>query len=470
MNNKFNEELFLTNKTGSMLYHKYAENMPIIDYHCHLQPQEMYENEEFEDLGEMWLKGDHYKWRAMRTFGIDEKYITGDASYHDKYLAFAKVLPYLVGNPLYIWCGLELKRYFDIDEPVSEENAEEIYNKTKKLIKEKHMTRRWCMEHSNVKLVSTTEDPIDDLKYHKELAKDSTLKTKVISAFRPDNAMFLDADTFSEYMSKLGAAAGAEIKSYDDMIAALEKRLEYFKSIGTTVSDDGIPYFKWEDYTKSEIDAIWNKGFKNEKLTQLEMDKYRSSFLHDMGACYNRQGFVMQLHIGTYLNANTSKVDAIGKSTGFDCTDDRSSVMSVGLLLDKLTKEGGLPKTIIYPLDGTKAEAWAVLAAGFCDSGTKAKVQLGAPWWFMDQVYGIKRQFEACANLYPVSLSVGMLTDSRSFISYPRHELYRRVLCDYLGSLVERGEYFNDEKYLKEIIENVCYNNVREFFGFDKLV
>ena len=282
--------------------------------------------------------------------------------------------------------------------------------------------------------------------------------------------MFLDADTFSEYMSKLGAAAGAEIKSYDDMIAALEKRLEYFKSIGTTVSDDGIPYFKWEDYTKSEIDAIWNKGFKNEKLTQLEMDKYRSSFLHDMGACYNRQGFVMQLHIGTYLNANTSKVDAIGKSTGFDCTDDRSSVMSVGLLLDKLTKEGGLPKTIIYPLDGTKAEAWAVLAAGFCDSGTKAKVQLGAPWWFMDQVYGIKRQFEACANLYPVSLSVGMLTDSRSFISYPRHELYRRVLCDYLGSLVERGEYFNDEKYLKEIIENVCYNNVREFFGFDKLV
>ena len=200
MNNKFNEELFLTNKTGSMLYHKYAENMPIIDYHCHLQPQEMYENEEFEDLGEMWLKGDHYKWRAMRTFGIDEKYITGDASYHDKYLAFAKVLPYLVGNPLYIWCGLELKRYFDIDEPVSEENAEEIYNKTKKLIKEKHMTRRWCMEHSNVKLVSTTEDPIDDLKYHKELAKDSSLKTKVISAFRPDNAMFLDADTFSEYI------------------------------------------------------------------------------------------------------------------------------------------------------------------------------------------------------------------------------------------------------------------------------
>ncbi|MDD3369029.1 MAG: glucuronate isomerase [Lachnospiraceae bacterium] len=466
MNKQFSEELFLTNKTGSMLYHKYAESMPIIDYHCHLQPQEMYENKEFEDLGEMWLRGDHYKWRAMRTFGIDEKYITGDASYYEKYMAFAKILPYLIGNPIYIWCALELKRYFGIDEPVSEDNAQEIYDKTKAMIQEKHMTRRWCMEASNVKLVSTTEDPTDTLEYHLAMAKDPSMKVKVVSAFRPDLAMFLEEDGFQAYMEKLGTSAGKTVTSFSTMLDALEERLKFFRSIGTTVSDDGIPYFKWEDYTREEIDVIWEKACKNKSITEKEADQYRSAFLFEMGRMYNRNGFVMQLHIGTYLNANTTKVAAVGKSTGFDCADDRSSVMSVGLLLDKLTTIGEMPKVILYPLDGTKIENWAILAAGFCDNGTKAKAQLGAPWWFCDQAYGIKRQFEACANLYPISLSVGMLTDSRSFISYPRHELYRRVLCDYFGALVERGEYFGSEETLKKIIEDVCYNNVKEFFGF----
>lgn len=467
MNTSFNEELFLTNQTGSMLYHKYAESMPIIDYHCHLQPQEMYENKEFEDLGEMWLRGDHYKWRAMRTFGIDEKYITGDASYYEKYMEFAKILPYLIGNPIYIWCALELKRYFNIDEPVSAMNAQKIYDKTKRMIVEKHMTRRWCMEISGVKLVSTTEDPTDTLEYHIAMARDPSMKVKVVSAFRPDLAMFLEDDSFSSYMEKLSASADQQITGFAQMVQALEKRLQFFKSIGTTVSDDGIPYFKWVEYRDDEIETIWKKAEANEILTQSECDKYRSAFLYEMARMYNRNGFVMQLHIGTYLNANTSKVAAIGKSTGFDCTDDSTSVISVGLLLDRLTKAGELPKTILYPLDGTKIESWAVLAAGFCDSGTRAKVQLGAPWWFNDQAYGIQRQFEACANLYPVSLSVGMLTDSRSFISYPRHELYRRVLCDYFGRLVERGEYFGSEETLKQIIEDVCYNNVRNFFGFN---
>lgn len=467
MRGKFSEELFLTNKTGSDLYHKYAEHLPIIDYHCHLQPQEMYENQEFEDLGEMWLRGDHYKWRAMRCFGIDEKYITGDASYYEKYMAFASVLPKMIGNPIYIWCALELKRYFDIDEPVSSANAREIYDKTKELIARNHMTRRWCMEHSHVELVSTTEDPIDTLEYHQKMKEDSSMKTRVISAFRPDRAMFLEDREFGDYMKLLGKSAGKEIDSFARMLEALEGRLQFFRQIGTTVSDDGIPYFKWENYTKKEVEAIWKKAFDGEGLTQKECDQYRSAFLFEMGRMYCRNGFVMQLHIGTYLNANTSKVEAIGKSTGFDCTDNRTSVYSVGQLLDSLTRIGELPKTILYPLDGTKIENWAVLAAGFCEGGTKAKVQLGAPWWFNDQAFGIQRQFEACANLYPVSLSVGMLTDSRSFISYPRHELYRRVLCDYFGRLVERGEYFGSEEDLKEMIEDVCYRNVKEFFGFE---
>lgn len=466
MNTSFNEELFLTNETGRMLYHKYAEHLPIIDYHCHLLPVEIAENREFEDLGEMWLRGDHYKWRAMRTFGIDEKYITGESSYHEKYLAFTSILPKLIGNPIYIWCALELKRYFGIDEALSEANAEEIYQKTTAMIHEQHMTRRWCMEHSNVRLVSTTEDPIDDLRYHIAL-KNEKLATRVITAFRPDKAMFVLLDTFSDYMKKLEAASGLSITSFQTMLDALEARLRFFKeTTGTTVSDDGIPYFTWADYTDAEIEAIWKKAVENEPITSHEVDQYQSAFLYEMGRRYNRNSYVMQLHIGTYLDANTTGVKRVGQSTGFDCTDDQCAVTSVGQLLNQLTIAGQLPKTILYPLDGTKIENWAVLAGGFCDNGVKAKVQLGAPWWFNDQAFGIRRQFEACANLYPISLSVGMLTDSRSFISYPRHELYRRVLCDYLGALVERGEYFSGEEALQKIIEDVCFNNVNEFFGF----
>lgn len=463
---KFNEELYLTNETGRYLYHTYAEHLPIIDYHCHLNPKEIAEDKEFEDLGEMWLSGDHYKWRCMRTFGIDERYITGDASYYEKYMAFAEILPKLAGNPIYIWCALELKRFFDIDEPLSRANADAIYQRTKALIREKHMTRRWCMEQSKVRLVSTTEDPIDDLRWHKQIAQ-SDCKTRVVTAFRPDKAMFLADKGFGDYLTKLAAASEQAICSFADLLTALEKRLRYFKeTTGTTVSDDGIPFFAWADWTEGEVEAIFQKAREGKATTQAEQDKYRSAFLFNMARIYKRNGFVMQLHIGTYLDANTTRVARIGQSTGFDCCDDATAVISVGRLLDALTAIEELPKTILYPLDGTKIEAWAILAAGFCDSGTKSKVQLGAPWWFNDTVYGIERQFKACANLYPVSLSVGMLTDSRSFLSYPRHELYRRVFCNYLGEMVERGEYFSSEENLKEIIEDVCVRNTNDFFGF----
>ncbi len=474
MNNRFSEELFLMNKTGSMLYHKYAERMPIIDYHCHLQPLEIVENREFEDLGELWLKGDHYKWRAMRTMGIHEHFITGDASYHEKFLAFASILPQLIGNPLYIWCALELKRYFDIDVPVSEENAEEIYEQTKRIIREKHITRRWCMEQSNVQLVSTTEDPVDDLRYHKQLKKEK-FSVKVITAFRPDKAAFANADTFDAYLQQLEKVSGQKIECFQDMLAALEQRLRYFKkTTGTTVSDDGIPFFNWSNYADHEINDIFGKARKNIKLTADEYDKYQSAFLYEMGKIYYRNGFVMQLHIGTYLDANTKGTMLAGQSCGFDCADDRTMVSSVGELLNRLTLDNQLPRTILYPLDGTKIEVWAILAAGFSGDASgksiRGKVQLGAPWWFNDQQYGIARQFASCANLYPLSVSVGMLTDSRSFISYPRHELYRRVLCNYFGELIERGEYFSPEEEVGKIIQNICYYNVKDFFGFNQLL
>lgn len=467
MDHRFHEDFLLVNETGKMLYHKYAEHIPIIDYHCHLSPQEIYENREFEDLGEMWLRGDHYKWRCMRTFGIDEAYITGNASYFEKFMAFAEILPQLIGNPIYIWCALELKRYFDIDEPLSKKNAQSIYDKTKKIIREKHITRRWCIEHSNVKLIATTEDPIDDLQWHTAMNRDE-MRVRVISAFRPDQAMFCTSESFQTYIGTLSHKAQMPICCFRDMISALERRLQYFKKItGTTVTDNGIPALEWIDYTEEEIEIIFRKALAQEHLTHEEEQKYTSCFLYEMAKVYHRNHCVMQLHIGTYLDANTSKVIEIGKSTGFDCIDDSTQVTSVGQLLNRLTGHNVLPKTLLYPLDGTKIEAWAVLAAGFCEGGIRSKVQLAAPWWFNDQIYGIRRQFESCACLYPIALSVGMLTDSRSFLSYPRHELYRRVLCDYLGMLVERGEYFSEESELQEIIENICFNNANEYFGFN---
>ena len=465
MKHAFSEDLFLTNKTGKRLYETYAKGMPIIDYHCHLLPQEIYENKQFTDLGEMWLAHDHYKWRAMRTFGVDERLITGDASFFEKFKAFAEIMPELIGNPLYIWCALELKRFFGIDEPLCAENAEKIYEKTKALIAEKHMCPRWCMERSNVEVVCTTEDPVDDLHYHKLLAEDASFQVKVYSAFRPDKAMNCEKAPFKGYIGDLEVAAGKKIGTFEELIAALEKRLQVFKGIGSTISDAGLDNFVWTEATAGELDAILKKARGGEPLSAKETNQFRSAFLLHMGRVYARNGFVMQIHIGAYRNANGDMAAKLGPDTGYDCTDSASDIRSMSALLDALNREGNLPKVILYPLNASDAEPYAILAAAFCKEPGRGNVQLGASWWFNDQAHGIQRQFEAVSNLYPVSLSVGMLTDSRSFLSYPRHELYRRVFCNYLGSLVERGEYFSDEKYLKKIIENVCYRNAKAYFG-----
>lgn len=464
-NQKFSEELFLTNKTGSYLYHTYAEQLPIIDYHCHLSIGEIHANRRFSDIGEIWLSGDHYKWRAMRAFGIDERYITGDASYYEKFMAYAAITPKLAGNPLYIWNALELKRYFGIDEPLGPDNAEEIYTRTKRFIEQSNVTPRWCMEKMKVRLVCTTEDPAADLDIYREEAKKPAY-TKVITAFRPDKAMFAEKPHFADYLKRLGAAAGRSVGSFEEMLCALSICLKKFGALGSTVSDDGIPDFTYREASGEEIARTFQKAVAGEDLSSSEIAGYRTAFLLGMGRLYHENGFVMQLHIGTYQDTNTARVRQIGEATGFDCVDDSTGIKSVGHLLDRLSGAGKLPKTILYPLNPTQIESFAILAAAFCEGSAKGKVQLGAPWWFNDQAYGLARQFVAVSNLYPVSLSVGMLTDSRSFLSYPRHELYRRVLCDYLGSLIEKGEYFSEEKYVKEIIEDICYNNVNEYFNF----
>lgn len=466
MQHAFQEDLFLTSKTAKHLFHAYAKDMPIIDYHCHLQPQELYENKQFADIGEMWLAHDHYKWRAMRTFGIDENLISGDASFYEKFLAFAAIMPALIGNPLYIWCALELKRFFGIDEPLCAENANAIYNHTKMCIEKMHICPRWCMEISKVEVVCTTEDPIDTLSYHALLQKEQAFPVKVISAMRPDMAMNCEKETFATYLPKLEAAAQMEIRSFADMIAALEVRLQFFKSMGSTLSDAGLDNFIWRDATDEALNRILDQARRGNAITLFEIDQFRSAFLLQMGRVYARNGIVMQIHIGAMRNANTDMFIKMGPDVGYDCTDSASDVRSMARLLNQLNTEGSLPKILLYPLNACDVEPYAILAAAFCKGPDRGHVQLGAPWWFNDQVYGIERQFASVANLYPLSLSVGMLTDSRSFLSYPRHELYRRVLCDYIGKLIDRNEYFSDEKPLEKIIKDICYYNAKAFFNF----
>ncbi|MDR2390543.1 MAG: glucuronate isomerase [Planctomycetota bacterium] len=466
MPDRFSEDLLLANQTGKRLYREYAERLPIIDFHCHLLPREIRENRVFADLGEMWLGRDHYKWRVMRAFGIDEKYITGAADYREKFLAFAKILPELIGNPLYVWCALELKRYFGIDEPLAAGNAEDVYWHTREMIARENITPRRCMEKSGVEIVCTTDDPADSLEHHIALGNGESGGPRVLPAFRPDKSLYCEKPHFPAYVAELGKASGIPIRDFVDLVAALEKRLIFFKSFGTTVSDAGIEDFDWHAATAEESGAIFKKALAGQPLDPTEIATYRSAFMAEMGGLYFRHGFVMQLHVGTYQDANRRGVREVGAACGFDCTDDSTTVRSIGGLLNRLNDAGTLPKTLLYPLDPCRLETFAILAGGFCGGGRRGLVQLGAPWWFNDQPYGILRQFEAAGTLYPAALSVGMITDSRSFLSYPRHELYRRVLCAWLGSLVEKGEYFSGEKALKTIIENMCYNNAKTFFGF----
>ncbi|MDR3120507.1 MAG: glucuronate isomerase [Clostridiales bacterium] len=507
----FSENLFFTAAPARALYEKYAKELPIIDYHCHLSPKEIYEDRRFSDLGEIWLAHDHYKWRAMRAFGIDEELITGGASFYDKFCAFASILPQLAGNPLYIWCALELKRYFGVDEPLSEKNAKAMYDRTSALIAERNMTPSYFIRQSNVEFIATTDDPADDLAYHRKIAEAGGVgvasgtsaegevgaasgvgvasgagpadrsgreraRCRVVPAFRPDKALNIEKPGFADYVGALSEAAGMPIGSFRELLAALERRLLYFKEAGSMINDNAVTRFIWTDYTDEEIERVFQKALADSRpgpgsgravgarLTEAELNAYRSAFLFEMSRLYAKHGFVTQYHIGAYRDANAKMFARLGPDSGYDCVDEAASVRSFGTLLDRLNSAGELPKIIFYPLDINQYEAFAVLATAFCGGG-RGKVQLGAPWWFNDQLYGITKQFESVGSLYPVALSVGMLTDSRSFLSYPRHELYRRALCNYLGTLVERGEYFSGEQELGAIIRAVCYENAKSYFG-----
>ena len=468
----FPENLYLTSTAAKSLYDKYAKDLPIIDYHCHLSPKEICENHRFTNIGELWLAHDHYKWRVMRAFGIDEELITGAAGWQEKFFAFAKIIPELAGNPLYIWCALELKRYFDIDEPLCERNAQMIFDRTAALIYARAMTPSYFIKKSKVEYIATTDDPADDLAYHKKIAEDGAYNgCKIVPAFRPDKAMGIERPDFANYMKTLGNSAGIQIKSFKNLLEALEIRLEVFKKTGAKLNDNALTGFKWIDYTKDQIKQIFKKalaggsdatGERGAKLSEKEINIYRSAFLYETAKLYAKHGFIAQYHIGAYRNANNLMFKKLGPDTGFDSIDDAASIRGFGALLDRLNSDGSLPRVIIYPLDINQYEAFATLAANF-RSGGRGWVQLGTPWWFNDQYYGIVKQFESVGSIYPVALSMGMLTDSRSFLSYPRHELYRRALCGYLAAVTERGEYFSGEEALGDIIRNVGYYNAKNY-------
>ena len=459
------KDFLLQTETAKYLYHNHASRMPICDYHCHLNPQEIAENKRYNNITEIWSGGDHYKWRAMRSFGIDEEYITGNASDFEKFKAFAKAMPYLIGNPIYHWSHLELKEYFGIEETLSEKNAEEIWNRCNEIIQSPDFSARTMIEKSNVKYIGTTDDPADDLKWHIAISKDENFDCQVGPSFRPDKAVKIGNEGFAEYIKVLGATENTEITSYKELIDVLEKRVAFFVENGCKITDHGLDRIYFRAATEEEVDVILKKALNGETLSQEEIEKYSTLTMVNLGKMYHKHDIVMQLHIGALRNNNTRMFKKLGADVGFDSIDDAEVAMPLSRLLDSLATEDMLPKTILYCLNPKDNEVLGTMIGNFQGGGIAGKIQFGSGWWFNDQKDGMERQMMALSQLGLISQFVGMLTDSRSFLSYTRHEYFRRILCNYIGGLVENGEYPADMEFLGEIIENICYNNAVKYFN-----
>lgn len=462
------DDFLLSNKTANELYNDYAKYMPIFDYHCHLDAKEIYEDKRYENITQLWLYGDHYKWRLMRNNGIDEKFITGDADDYDKYMAWVETLQYSIGNPLYHWTHLELKRYFNIDETLNVSNAKKIWDNTKSQLKnDDGYSAKDFITKSNVKAVITTNDPTDELIYHRKLKEDKSFNVKVIPAFRFDNALDINKRGFTEWVKKLENVSNTKINNYDDFLSALENRMEFFKSNGCLASDQSMRYMPYVDVTREEVEEIFNKAINGEKISTVEEDKYRTYTLNFAAQKYYELGWVMQLHIGVIRNNNTLMFEKIGPDTGFDSINDASIAYSLGQFLDLLERKGVLTKTIIYPLNPVDFYVVETMIGNFQTGGIAGKMQLGPAWWYNDCIDGIKMQLRTVANLGLLSRFIGMLTDSRSFLSYVRHDYFRRILCDMIGRWVENGEVPRDYDLLGKIVKDISFNNAKEYFNIN---
>ena len=461
------DEFMLENKTASRLYHEHAEKMPIYDYHCHLNPMEIAQNKRYRNLTELWLGGDHYKWRAMRINGIEEKYITGDAPDKEKFLKWAETVPYCIGNPLYHWTHLELKRYFGIDKLLSPMTAEEIWEKCNESLKTEEFTVRNLIKRSNVKVLCTTDNPVDTLEYHKAIANEKTFEVKVLPAFRPDMAIYLQREGFKAWIGKLGSISDVEIENISDLKSALIQRLEYFHSLGCRISDHALDPVVYRKGTEEEADQTLRRALAGFVLDTEQIEKYQTNIMEFLGRQYSRLGWIMQLHIGTIRNTNKKMMQRLGSDTGYDSIGDRSFADALVKLLNGLEETDSLPKTILYCLNPRDNEVLATATGCFQGEGIPGKIQFGSGWWFNDQKDGMIKQITALSNLGLLSRFVGMLTDSRSFLSYTRHEYFRRILCNMIGVGVEKGEIPDDLDLLGRMVEDICYNNARNYFGID---
>lgn len=457
------EDFLLQNDVAKVLYHEYAKDMPIFDYHCHLIPAQIAEDKKYKNITEIWLYGDHYKWRAMRSFGIDEEYITGNASDFDKFKAFAKAMPYLIGNPIYHWSHLELKTYFGVEETLNEKNAEEIWNRCNEIIQSSDFSARSIIKKSNVKYIATTDDPIDNLEHHIKISNDNDFDCEVRPTFRPDKAINIGNEGFCDYIKLLGNTENTEIKDYKNLIEVLEKRIEFFVKNGCTITDHALDRVYFKETTQDEVNEILKRAISGEKLSQDEVEKYSTLTMINLGKIYHKHNMVMQLHIGALRNNNTRMYKKLGPDIGFDSINDGEVSRPLSRLLDSLDCEDKLPKTILYCLNPRDNEVLATMLGNFQGGQIAGKIQFGSGWWFNDQKDGMERQMMALSQLGLISQFVGMLTDSRSFLSYTRHEYFRRILCNYLGTLVINGEYPFDKELLGEIVQNICYNNALKY-------
>ncbi len=460
------EDFLLHNKAAKILYHDYAKDMPIYDYHCHLSPQEIAENKQFRNLSEIWLHGDHYKWRAMRSFGISEDFITGEKSDVQKFQAWSKTVPYTVGNPLYHWSHLELKRYFSTDLLLSEETSEEVWNHCNELLQTPDLTAQKLIENSNVRVVGTTDDPVDDLRYHQLIKDIPDFQAKVIPTFRPDQAVELTKASFNGYIDTLSEVSEIPIKTYEDLLAALDRRAHFFHEVGCRISDHGLETLPFEACTFEEASQIFSKVRVGEPVTKQEEMKYKTHILLFLGRLYHSLGWAMQLHVGAIRDNSTRMHTLLGANTGFDSIHDFSLARQLNGFLNELDKSNELPKTIVYSLNPIHNYVIATACGNF-QSEVKGKVQFGSGWWFNDQKDGMLRQMTDLSNLGLLSTFIGMLTDSRSFLSYTRHEYFRRILCQLIGDWVVRGEAPEDYKHLGQIVQDICYNNAKNYFQID---
>lgn len=461
------KDFLLKTETAKTLYHEYAANCPIIDYHCHVSPREIYENKQFENITQVWLGGDHYKWRIMRSNGVDEHYITGNASDREKFQKFAEALPKAIGNPMYHWCHLELKKYFGYDGILNGETAEKVWNLALDKLKEPNMSVRGLIEQSNVAFVGTTDDPIDSLEWHNKIADDNSIKTVVAPSFRPDKALNIDKDGWKDYIAQLSAVSEIEINGIDSLEKALSLRIEHFNNNGCKASDHGLDYAVYLKGTKEEVDDILKKGLSGEKVSREEAEKLKTELLIFCAGEYTRHGWAMQIHYNCLRNPNSKMFKELGADTGFDCIGPNNGSQAISSLLDALNAEHILPKTILYSLDSADNSFLDTIIGAFQGTEVAGKLQHGSAWWFNDNKQGMRDQMISLANLSLLGNFVGMLTDSRSFLSYTRHEYFRRILCDLVGEWVENGEYPNDIKTLSGLIKDICYNNAKRYFDLE---